>query len=182
MMMISLPTGGVGGCNPLALYRVNSLPDNFPLTAEQYRLVMGDGDTLEQALRENRIYMVNYSNLDGAVAEDGYTKVESGSSPEPIVGYSYLAMGLFSVSKVTKRLKPVAIQCGQDPNDAEPNPLFLAIDDEAHRWGWQQAKMVIQAADKTLHQLSSHLGLTHLLIEAFALATYRNLKKRPSCL
>ncbi|CAM4095537.1 lipoxygenase family protein [Pluralibacter gergoviae] len=167
----------VGGCNPLALYRVNSLPDNFPLTAEQYRLVMGDGDTLEQALRENRIYMVNYSNLDGAVAEDGYTKVESGSSPEPIVGYSYLAMGLFSVSKVTKRLKPVAIQCGQDPNDAEPNPLFLAIDDEAHRWGWQQAKMVIQAADKTLHQLSSHLGLTHLLIEAFALATYRNLKK-----
>lgn len=164
----------VAGCNPLALHSINAIPTNFPLTNEQYQKVMGIDDDLESAIMEHRVYMLDYKNLDGAMAEKGYSKPESATSPDNILGYSYLAMALFSVSKETKQLKSVAIQCGQESN--ETNPIFLALSDDDNKWGWQQAKMVIQAADKTQHQLSSHLGLTHLLCEAFALATIRNLR------
>lgn len=163
----------LAGNNPVSLFGVSTLPSNFPLTNEQYQQVMGEADSLSDALSEKRIYMLDYSSMP--VAEKGYSKPATDTDSSPVVGYSYAAMALFAVSKTDNRLKSVAIQCGQDPDDS--NPMFLALTDEEHRWGWERAKMVIHAADKTEHQLSSHLGLTHLLCEAFAVATIRKLTK-----
>ncbi|WP_434462179.1 lipoxygenase family protein [Serratia plymuthica] len=164
----------LAGNNPTSLRGTTTLPDNFPLTEEQYQLVMGSDDSLSLALKEKRIYMLDYSNINDATAEQGYSKPVSDTDNKPVIGYSYAAMAAFAVSKKDRRLKSVAIQCGQ--NSEDNNPMFLALNDPEHYWGWERAKMVIQAADKTEHQLANHLGLTHLLCEAFAIATIRKLK------
>lgn len=164
----------IAGNNPVSIHGVSVLPSNFPLTNEQYQSVMGLDDSLPDALSEKRVYMLDFNNIREATAENGYSKPATDTDPTPVIGYSYAAMALFAVSKTDNRLKSVAIQCGQDPENS--NPMFLALKDEQHRWGWERAKMVIQAADKTEHQLASHLGLTHLLCEAFAVATIRKLK------
>jgi hypothetical protein len=166
--------GRLAGNNPTSLRGVTTLPANFPLTEAQYQQVMGSKDSLSQALKEKRIYMLDYSRIANATAEEGYSKPATDTDSKPVIGYSYAAMALFAVSKKDKRLKSVAIQCGQNPEDS--NPMFLALNDAEHYWGWERAKLVIQAADKTEHQLANHLGLTHLLCEAFATATIRNLQ------
>jgi arachidonate 15-lipoxygenase len=40
---------------------------------------------------------------------------------------------------------------------------------------WMRAKLMVQAADMTHHELITHLGETHLTVEAFAIATPRHL-------
>ena len=164
----------LAGNNPIAIKRVSFIPANFPLTDGQYKLVMGEDDSLSEALNEKRVYMLDYSYLKGAESEDGYTKPEGEYGSPMTVGYSYLAMALFAVSKETKELMPIGIQCGQDNQN---NPIILATDTETDKryWAWQRAKYVINTADESEFQLSTHLGLTHLLIEAFAMATYRML-------
>ena len=42
---------------------------------------------------------------------------------------------------------------------------------------WRFAKMCVQAADFTVHELGAHLTLCHFVEEVFALATYRCLPK-----
>lgn len=166
--------GRLAGSNPVSLHGITVLPAHFSLTEAQYQQVMGKEDSLSLALKEKRIYMLDYNNISSATAEKGNTKPATDTDSNPVIGYSYAAMALFVVSRTERRLKPVAIQCGQDAENN--NPMFLALHDAEHYWGWERAKLVIQAADKTEHQLASHLGLTHLLCEAFAIATIRNLK------
>jgi arachidonate 15-lipoxygenase len=79
-------------------------------------------------------------------------------------------MALFAVPPGGSALRPVAIRCGQDPAN---NPLFLPTSDDAGAWGWQMAKTVVQVADGNYHELFVHLARTHLVMEAFAVATRR---------
>ena len=71
---------------------------------------------------------------------------------------------------------PVAIQCEQvsGPN----NPIFIpppAGTPHSQKWSWLMAKTIVQIADGNYHELISHLGRTHLLMEPFAIATERQL-------
>jgi len=63
-------------------------------------------------------------------------------------------------------LRPVAIQCGQDPRYY---PVYTPVDGEL----WEKAKIVVSCADANHHELISHLGRTHLLIEPIIIATHR---------
>lgn len=155
----------VAGNNPFALKRITKIPDNFPVSNANYKLIMGDDD-ITLALEEKRLYMLDFANLRGATAEQGVAKLEGQGSKKIITGYSYSAMALFAVSK-NRKFKSICIQCGQDPS---MNPMIYAYDG----WTWERAKLVLQAADKTEHQLYRHLGIAHLVNEVFALATYRN--------
>ena len=42
-------------------------------------------------------------------------------------------------------------------------------------WGWQMARTTVQVADGNYHELFVHLGRTHLVQEAFAVANHRQL-------
>ncbi|MEO9131904.1 MAG: lipoxygenase family protein [Sphingomonas sp.] len=151
----------VAGPNAVLIKGIDALPANFPLTAAQYAAVV-PGDTLAAALADGRLYLNDYVELSTLVPGmwDGLQK------------YVYQPMALFAVPPGGAALIPVAIQCGQD---SSVNPIFMPSVVAAEQWGWEMAKLVVQVADGNFHELVAHLAHTHLVIEAFAVATRRNL-------
>ena len=151
----------VAGPNPMLLRGIDRIPDNLPVTAAQYTAVMG-GDTLAKALAEGRVYLCDYKDLEVLVAGvwKGHAK------------YVYRPMALFAVPPGGSSIKPVAIQCGQD---ASQYPVMTPSDASSEKWGWEMAKFVVQVADCNYHELFVHLAGTHLVSEAIAVATRRNL-------
>lgn len=150
----------VAGPNPLVIQLViDKLTDKFAVTNSAYQAVMGDDDSLDEAIAENRLYLNDYEELTG---------LESGQFPMP--KFASAPLVLFAVKKGDKsgQLQPVAIQLGQVAGP--DNPIFYPQDE-----AWPIAKLHAQAADGNYHELISHLGLTHLLIEPFAVSTHRML-------
>jgi len=151
----------VAGPNAVLIQGITALPTKFPLTEAQYAGVVA-GDTLTAALAEGRLYLCDYAELSTLVPGmwDGLQK------------YVYQPIALFAVPPGGASLVPVAIQCGQD---SSTNPIFTPSVIAAEQWGWEMAKLVVQVADGNYHELVAHLAHTHLVIEAFAVATRRNL-------
>ncbi|EDM80620.1 Arachidonate 15-lipoxygenase [Plesiocystis pacifica SIR-1] len=147
----------VAGPNPLLLSGVDALPDNFPVDAARFEALTGVA--LADALAQRRVYVADWAPL---------TAMTPGSFP---AGRKYVSPGLalFAAVGEGRKLTPVAIQCGQEPGNS--TPVHYADDGDV----WELAKLHIQCADGNYHELISHLGLTHLLIEPFAVATHRNL-------
>jgi arachidonate 15-lipoxygenase len=152
----------VAGPNPLVLKRVASPGASFPVTDAQYRSVMGEGDSLASAGKEGRLYLADYKALSQLVP---------GTAPDQ-QKYVEAPLALFAVPAAgapSRLLRPVAIQCAQAPGAA--SPIFTPSDGVA----WEVAKLHVQVADGNFHELISHLGQTHLVLEAFAMATPRQL-------
>ncbi|WP_437923000.1 lipoxygenase family protein [Sorangium sp. So ce291] len=152
----------VAGPNPLVIKRVTSPGANFPVTDAQYQSVMGKGDTLASAGEEGRLYLADYKALGQLVP---------GTAPDQ-QKYVEAPLALFAVPAAgspSRLLRPVAIQCAQTPGAA--SPIFTPSDGVA----WEVAKLHVQVADGNYHEMVSHLGQTHLIIEAFAMATPRQL-------
>ena len=138
-----------------------TLPANFPLSAVQYAAVV-NGDTLEAALADGRLFMLDYKPLE--VLDPG--------TYGTLAKYAWQPMALFAVPPGGSSLVPVAIQCGQDPAEW---PIFTPSPAADKLWGWEMAKFVVEVADGNYHELFTHLARTHLVIEAFAVATHRHL-------
>ena len=151
----------VAGPNPVLIKGIEALPANFPLTAAQYQSVI-NGDTLVAALADGRLFLLDYAEL---------SILQSGSY-QGIPKFAYQPMALFAIPPGGTSLKPVAIQCGQD---SAANPIFTPSDVASDKWGWDIAKFVVQVADGNYHELFAHLARTHLVMEAFTVATHRHL-------
>ncbi len=151
----------VAGPNPVLIKNITKLPDNFGLSDARYASVI-NGDTLEKALTEGRLYLSDYKPLEILTPGmwDGISK------------YISLPMALFAVPPGGASLKPVAIKCGQDKDG---DPVFTPSVAPSEAWGWEMAKFTVQVADGNYHELFAHLAHTHLVIEAFAVATHRQL-------
>lgn len=149
----------LNGCNPNVVERCEKLPDNFPVTEEMVKMALDRGLTLEQEMKEGHFYLVNYKELDGITFSGG----EEGS------GYTAEPLALFYV-KSSGDLVPVAIQLLQQPG--ETNPIWTPSDSE---YDWLQAKMWLRNADYYIHQISNYILKTHLVMEAFAVAAWRQL-------
>ena len=153
----------LAGPNPAIIERMTKPYPNFPVTDEEYKQVMGGDDSLEVALWEGRVYIADYAILAGAIngTFENYQK------------YLYAPLAMFAVPKGTgnnRMLKPVAIQCQQEPGP--DNPIVTPASDP---YSWMFAKTVVQIADGNFHEAVSHLARTHLLIEPFVIATHRQL-------
>ncbi|MGJ7489315.1 lipoxygenase family protein [Variovorax sp. ZT4R33] len=74
-------------------------------------------------------------------------------------------------------LQPIAIQLGQTPGSAifSPNDAFDAND--AKHLKWKVAKYFVNVACAIQHESVAHLGDCHLIMEAVAVATHRQLAK-----
>ncbi|MEO9601196.1 lipoxygenase family protein [Parasphingorhabdus sp.] len=151
----------VAGPNPMLLRGIDEIPENFPVTPAQYAAAIS-GDTLADALADGRIYLSDYKELE----------VLSAGVWKGIAKYVYQPMALFAVPPGGASLKPVAIQCGQDSSQY---PIMTPSAAASEKWGWEMAKFVVQVSDINYHELFVHLAGTHLVSEAIAVATRRNL-------
>lgn len=159
----------VAGPNPLMIEQVG---DGDPLVARLtqelpeggYAKIIGTSDSLAAAVQEGRLYKADYSLLEG---------MENGTFPDQ-QKYTYAPLGLFAVPPQgcsLRNLLPVAIQC--QPGADCTGPVFTPLKRES----WMVAKTIFQMADVNYHELVSHLGRTHLVIEPFVLATKRILPR-----
>jgi arachidonate 15-lipoxygenase len=103
---------------------------------------------------EKRIFVSDFAVLQAINASTNEPKKQR-----------YFPIGLFRIPPGTRRpLEVVAIKVGQKETD----PVYRPGDKQ-----WKQAKLAFTSADGNYHELISHLGRTHLLIEPFIVSTSR---------
>lgn len=155
---------------------LSELQQKFPVTDAILQSVTGDpGLSLAQAAREGRLYVVDYTQLEGA-------------KTDPLHGeqrYITAPIGLFCWNPAPPpgfppqgALQPVAIQLGQR-FDAETTPIFTPNDsaggNDANGLKWRLAKYTMNVCSAIQHEAVAHLGDTHLIVEPMIVAMHRQL-------
>jgi arachidonate 15-lipoxygenase len=158
----------VGGPNPMLLTSISAIPTKFPITNAQYQAALNTTDTLSAALAGKRLFILDYVELGAMAPAGGTSKTLTGT------GYVAAPIALFALLPGAATLSAVAIQCGQNP---ATNPIICrtAASSSQAYWAWQMAKTVVNTADFNYHEMFVHLGRTHLVSEAFCVATHRQL-------
>ncbi|XP_041925383.1 hydroperoxide isomerase ALOXE3-like isoform X1 [Alosa sapidissima] len=146
----------LNGANPMMIQCCKVLPKKFAVTEEMVTPFLEDKLPVE--IQSGNIFLCDYSRL--AEVPPNVINMRLQYVPAPFC--------LLFKNKLN-RLLPIAIQLQQEPG--EKNPVFLPNDEEA----WLLAKTHVRAADFIEHQFNFHLLRTHLLAEAYILATLRNL-------
>ncbi|XP_035681462.1 allene oxide synthase-lipoxygenase protein-like [Branchiostoma floridae] len=149
----------LNGITPSAIRRCRGgLPRNFGLRDEMVQGCFDDKTTLSEEIEAGHIYIVDCGILDG---------LQQNTSR----GNFYFAapLALFHVNRLGDFL-PIAIQINQRPGN--DNPVFTSEDSDID---WLMAKIFLRNADAQLQLVVSHLLDTHLIMEPFAVATYRQL-------
>ncbi|MBU7587476.1 MAG: lipoxygenase, partial [Nostoc sp. TH1S01] len=143
----------LAGQNPIVLRRVQSAEQAIlqAWTNQSYKLADGTLIDLGNSASENRLFIADYPLLQNLTTAD--------LQPGRYVGSP---VGLFYRSQ--ERLEPVLIQ-------VEKGKVLTPTDAD----DWMRAKLYFQTADVTHHELITHLCYTHLAMEAFTIATPRQL-------
>jgi arachidonate 15-lipoxygenase len=144
----------LAGANPMVLRQVQAPEQELIQSWQQqpYALATGEAVSLGEAMAQNRLFIADYPLLQNLTA----TELQTGK-------YVGSPQALFYQSK--QGLYPVLIQLESG------GKVFTADGSD----DWQRAKLYTQVADVTHHELITHLCYTHLAMEAFAIATVRQL-------
>ncbi|MCW2506760.1 MAG: Lipoxygenase [Actinomycetia bacterium] len=143
----------VAGPDPTRLRRMTAVPAKFPLTDAHL-----GGESLAGAVAAGRIYWADYEAM---------AALDNGSHPQ-FPKFMYAPMAALAVPRDGGPLRPIAIQCGQDP-------AGRTIYTPADGYSWKLAKNCVLAAHNTYHEVLTHLGFTHLISEPILIAAVRHL-------
>ena len=126
---------------------------------------------LQQELQQKNIYIADYTGSDQhyrAPSKIGGGSYEKGRKflPKPRAFFAWRWTGI----RDRGELVPIAIQLDPNPGSHLYTPFDPPVD-------WLFAKLCVQVADANHHEMSSHLGRTHLVMEPIAIATARQLAK-----
>ncbi|MEA5519254.1 lipoxygenase family protein [Limnoraphis robusta] len=147
----------LAGPNPMILRRLQQ-PEKTVLeswaSSPSYQLVNGESLDLINAATANRLFIADYPLLDQLTAAD--LQVDRFVPSPKALFYN-----------TGRKLEPILIQL-------EPGGIFTPAT-SADADEWMRAKLYFQVADITHHELIDHLCYTHLAMEAFTIATSRQL-------
>ncbi|MTJ14048.1 lipoxygenase [Anabaena sp. UHCC 0187] len=147
----------LAGANPTVIRRVQATDQGLiqSLATQLYKLANNGNIDLIKAAGENRLFVADYPLLKDLQVTD--------LQPGKYVGSP---TALFY--RTDKGLEPVLIEV-EKGRVVTPAISGGAADD------WMRAKLYVQTADATHHQLIAHGTYTHLAMEALAIATPRQL-------
>jgi|GEM_PF-3833275 arachidonate 15-lipoxygenase len=161
----------VGGANPVVIERFKGNDNRLPINQEQYSaisILFGSPDSFNQALSEGRLYVSDYTLLNGLV-NGNYVDEDTNTQK-----YTFAPVALFAVppkNSKSRSLFPVAISFPQT-TISQKWELFTPLAKHTTREAWLTARSIVLAADATYQALISHLGRSHLVVEPFVVPTY----------
>jgi Lipoxygenase len=146
--------------------------DKFPVSETVLADVLPTGKSLLGELHNHRLYFLDYKILNNILTPE---------LEDQLGKYAVAPLCLLHVND-KEQLMPIAIQLKQgssllnpDANpDANPdtNPVLTP---QSSPESWLTAKVAVSSADIAYQGIISHLLNTHLVIETFAVSTYRQL-------
>ncbi|BAY49324.1 lipoxygenase-like protein [Scytonema sp. HK-05] len=154
----------LSGANPMAMHRIDELPEKFPVTNDHFQKAVGAEHNLEAALKEGKLYLLDYPLLFD-IKGGTYQNIKK-YLPKPQALFYWQSNG----NKNSGSLVPIAIQIH---NDTGGDSLIYTPDDP--HLDWFLAKTCVQIADANHQELGSHFARTHAVMAPFAIVTARQL-------
>ncbi len=155
----------VAGMNPRTIELVTDLAKQVPhrmrpKPEDMKRPLGGEEITLEELVKEKRLFVCNYEHLHGLETKSGRWY----AAPIALFAWrTHTANG----DREIERLVPVAITTGQDQN----SPAYLPN----HNEDWLVAKFFVQNADALHSDYWNHLVQYHFICAPFVISTHRQL-------
>jgi len=154
----------LSGANAIATRRLDELPDDLVINNSHFQGVLGTDYDLETALKEGRLYFLDYPLLENI----------KGGNSENVQKYLPKARGLFywqtNDLAVGGSLLPVAIELKSELGN---NKLIYTPQDSPLDWFF--AKLCLQVAEGNHQELGTHFSYTHAVMAPFAIVTARQL-------
>ena len=148
------------GMNPVVLERIDAVPRHFAVTDADLASLLPPGRSLADLSRAGQLFLSDYRVLEGIPLGAFGNGEKFVSAP----------LGLFWRDDAG-RLGALAIQLDQNPS---PQSVITPAAGRA----WLLAKTYFQIADVNYHEMGTHLGRTHFILEGFAIAASRTLSAR----
>ena len=147
----------LAGANPMVICRVQGVDAGLiqALASQTYKLANGNVIDLLKSAGENRLFIADYPLFKNLQVTD----LQSGK---------YLGSPTAIFYRHERGLEPVLIELLKG-RVVTPSITGNEADD------WAKAKLYFQSADANHHELISHFCYTHAAMEAFAIATARQL-------
>ncbi|XP_055262435.1 hydroperoxide isomerase ALOXE3 isoform X4 [Moschus berezovskii] len=149
----------LNGVNPVMLHCLSSLPSKLPITNDMVAPLLGPGTCLQTELERGNIFLADYWILAEVPVHCINGRPQYVAAPLCLLWLNPQGA-----------LVPLAIQLCQTPGP--DSPIFLPTDTD---WDWLLAKTWVRNSEFLVHENNTHFLCTHLLCEAFAMATLRQL-------
>ncbi|ERE69415.1 epidermis-type lipoxygenase 3-like protein [Cricetulus griseus] len=149
----------LNGVNPVMLHCLSSLPSKLPVTNDMVASLLGPGTCLQTELERGHIFLADYWILAEAPVHCINGLQQYVAAPLCLLWLNPQGV-----------LLPLAIQLSQTPGPE--SPIFLPTDCELD---WLLAKTWVRNSEFLVHENNTHFLCTHLLCEAFSMATLRQL-------
>lgn len=152
----------LSGANPMSIRRATDRASIAELLPEELGQALGTS-TVETELEAGRLFYVDHRPVLKPITEGGQVTLNGKVFPKHLAKTA----GLFWWNRHTERLMPISVLV-----EGTEQGLFLAHGDTD---AWLRAKIAFQACDGVVHEMSTHLGHTHLVMEGIGIAVRRNL-------
>jgi arachidonate 15-lipoxygenase len=160
----------LSGANPLVIKSFTEMPANIPfslLEEATKSLFSLKTISLPQEIAQGHIFIADYTDL--SFVQGGSHEKGRKYLPKPIAFFWWRKNGYSDRGKFV----PLAIAIELNSSTSTKKwEIFTPLDAYLD---WSIAKLCVQIADANHHEMSSHLGRTHLVMEPFAVSTARQL-------